>query len=134
MKNKYKILKVPNLAVIYLPKNDGGKAITAVDIDDLVEINKYPGSWHLFEHGPTGHTYVRGWNGSDKPEPLLHRYIMEPERGQNTSHVNGNGLDNRRKNLANVPIGKTAREENSVKDILSKLSWIYLKSLNRGLS
>lgn len=111
MKNEFKLLKVLNTAIIYLPKNDGSQEITVIDAADLIKVASYPGSWHVFEHKQTGLTYVRGWIGYAEKEPLLHRYIMEPDRGQNTSHVNGNGLDNRRKNLANVPIGKTARAE-----------------------
>lgn len=111
MKNRYQVKG--KYTVIYLPRADGSEASTVIDTEDLPKVNKFPGSWHLFEHTELDRYYVRGWD-QEGNEPLLHRYIMEPKRGQNTSHVNGNGLDNRKKNLCNVPIGETALDKSLV--------------------
>lgn len=130
MKNKYKVVPILNVVIIYLDREDGSQEITVIDLEDLGPVLSYSGRWHAINHKSTGLTYARGGDHYYGNRPLLHRYIMNPHRGQNTSHYNGNGLDCRRKNLCNVLIGETARGSRKVSNILSKLTWLYLKIRN----
>lgn len=130
MKNRYRVKG--NYTIIYLPKADGTEATTVIDTEDLLKVASFPGSWHLHKHDELDRWYVRGWTTGGQ-EPLLHRYIMEPEHGQNTSHVNGNGLDNRKKNLRNVPIGKTALNTSLVGRVSAFIDKVILNLLIQKL-
>jgi hypothetical protein len=64
---------------------------TLVD-DDIVEQLR---GWMLFYNSRTG--YVHLYRGREVWS--LHRWIVRPEKGQYTDHINGNKLDNRCDNL-----------------------------------
>lgn len=114
MKNQY-IVKGKQ-AVIFVdapPDYEGGGCIeVCIDTDDLELIKSFPGSWYGFVHKFNGKLYTRGSkqpkcpDGFTSNQPLLHRVIAQPTRGQNTVFVDGNSLNCCKKNLVNVPIGQ----------------------------
>ena len=72
--------------------------ITAiVDDEDEAELTKH--RWYLVKTR-NGHLYaytkIPRITG---PTVLMHRFIMKPPPGLIVHHINGNGLDNRRRNL-----------------------------------
>jgi hypothetical protein len=53
--------------------------------------------WRLFLSGTRKKAYVATWIG---PSMLyMHRLLLGAQKGQEIDHINGNGTDNRRKNL-----------------------------------
>jgi len=75
----------------YIPLTHGAVAI--VDREDYQELNKY--RWFL--RTVRGHAYAaRISNGTTI---LMHRVIMQPPEGMVVDHIDGNGLNNRRRNL-----------------------------------
>ncbi len=65
-----------------------------LDTVDFIRLNKY--SWRPLHNGSTIYARRTGPNGTTI---LLHREIMNPPNGYDVDHKNGDGLDNRRKNL-----------------------------------
>jgi hypothetical protein len=64
-----------------------------VDDSDAEEVLRH--KWHVVTS--RGKLYVRGWNGK---KVCLHNFLIGgPRKGFQVDHKNGNGLDNRRKNL-----------------------------------
>lgn len=76
---------------IYLCGNKGEGKFAIVEDDDFDRVNKY--KWHLHPCG-----YAIGRPGA-KNKILLHRFIMDAQKGEDIDHINGNKLDNRRNNL-----------------------------------
>lgn len=73
--------------VIAIPLTQG--KVSLIDEQDLPLVERY--SWCAWPHRNT--TYAQSGIG------LLHALIMQTPKGMVTDHINGNGLDNRRKNL-----------------------------------
>jgi hypothetical protein len=68
---------------------------TVIDADDLPIVEGL--SWRaMITH--TGHVYASHWEGAGKVL-LLHRAILKPERRMQVDHIDGDGLNNRRRNL-----------------------------------
>jgi hypothetical protein len=63
-----------------------------VDNDDFIWLSKQ--SWCSHSKG-----YAIGWDKENKKVEMMHRIIMHTSKGMDTDHINGNRLDNRRKNL-----------------------------------
>lgn len=115
MKNLYMVKD--KRAVIFIdapPDYDMGGCIEVyIDADDLELIKSFPGTWYAFVHKGNNTLYIRGNkqhsipDGFTSKQPLLHRTIARPKKGQNTVFVNGDSLNCCKKNLANVPIGQT---------------------------
>lgn len=74
--------------VIYL--NDG--KYTIIDKEDYDRVSKYV--WYYLNSG-----YAINNNCKTKKHKLLHRFIMNAPKDKNVDHINGNKLDNRKKNL-----------------------------------
>ena len=76
-----------------IPLTKGRFAI--IDQDDFELVSKY--NWHVFAQ--------KGYAGTDLPRKdgkkklLMHRLIMNPPDKMEIDHINGNVLDNRKKNL-----------------------------------
>lgn len=62
-----------------------------VDDEDFSVLSEY--KWHVLV-GKDGHLYA---NSSEVG--LMHRFISKPTNGMLVDHINGNGFDNRRKNI-----------------------------------
>lgn len=72
--------------------SQGKKAI--IDDDDFDEISKFKWTMHS-----EGYAYRMIYYPDHQKCVLLHRLIMKAVKGQEVDHLNGNKLDNRKKNL-----------------------------------
>jgi hypothetical protein len=73
------------------------KAVLVVDDCDYDELIQY--AWYVIGSGKKPYA-GRLVNVGDKRKAItIHRHIMEPERGQVVDHIDGNPLNNTRKNL-----------------------------------
>lgn len=114
MKNQYFVKgKVATIFVDAPPDYEhGGYMEVVIDAADLELVKSYPGSWYGFRHKYNDKIYTRGSKRTTVPigfsskQPLLHRVIANPTRGQNTVFKDGNSFNCRRSNLVNVPIGQ----------------------------
>lgn len=97
------------------------KTITVVDRlakvdDDMYELlSKY--SWHLNHHG-----YARNGNLES-----MHRMVIGTPKGMFTDHINGDRLDNRRKNLRIVSISDNQKNMSRHKDNKSGYKGVWAK-------
>ena len=119
MKNDYIVRgKVATLFVEAPPNAGYGSVEVKIDPEDLEYIKGWPGTWYSFIHKRNGLVYVRATAhkiagkavsvpGFEQKQPLLHRAIAKPERGQNTIFKDGNSLNLTRDNLVNLPIGES---------------------------
>lgn len=91
----------------------GGCVEVVIDVADLELIKSFPGTWYGFIHKFNDKLYIRGSKvqhvppGYPSKQPLLHRVIAQPKKGENTAFVDGDSLNCCRKNLVNLPIGQT---------------------------
>ncbi len=113
MKNQYIIKDKTAIIFVDAPPDYGSGCLeVCIDVDDLELIKSFPGSWYGFIHKANDKIYTRGSkqphtpDGFTSAQPLLHRAIAKPTRGQNTVFVDGNSLNCCRKNLVNVAIGQ----------------------------
>ena len=67
--------------------------VTLVDDEDFERVNQY--GWWVSRYRHTN--YARGYINSKYIR--LHRFLLNPDKGLQVDHANGNGLDNRRCNL-----------------------------------
>jgi len=113
MKNTYVIRD--NVAVIFVdaPPNAGyGYLEVKIDAEDLPLVSSWPGSWYGFVHKSSGLINIRATavkqnvEGFEQKQPLLHRVIARPEKGQNTVFKDGDSLNLTRENLINLRIGE----------------------------
>lgn len=73
----------------------GNARFTLVDDEDFDWLNQW--KWHYCKSGSGKVGYARNWN---KGNPIrMHRLIMGDPDGKQIDHINGDGLDNQRKNL-----------------------------------
>jgi len=116
MNNRYEVKG--DKACIFLTHKDGRQEVVTIDAQDLHIAQEFKGHWYPFRHPRTGKIYARGYYRDPKTkkvqQPLLHRLIMNPTRGQNTGHIDGDTLNCTRGNMINVPIGV------NIKDVIKK--------------
>jgi len=67
--------------------------VSLVDDQDFSKVSGY--KWFRKRNDYNGEVAVT----TGRPREYLHRLVMEAPKGMNIDHINGNGLDNRRKNL-----------------------------------
>lgn len=79
-----------------IPLTQGKVAI--VDDEDYPKLIKF--KWHARKNKNT--FYAGTHQKSNDPIILMHRLILNPPKGMQTDHINGNGLDNRKENLRAV--------------------------------
>lgn len=83
--------------------------VTAADYEKYAE--PFGGTWIAVKHQRTKKYYCRGgrWHNPDTglfEQPMLHRLIAKPEKGEITAHIDHNTLDCRPENMLNIPIGE----------------------------
>lgn len=89
--------------VYFVPLTQG--AYTKIDIQDAEKVMRL--HWYLFRDPRTGRMYaVREENGVSV---RLHRWLLNADETKDVDHENGDGLDNRRKNLREATKEQNAR-------------------------
>lgn len=118
MKNDFMIRGKTATLFVEAPPNVGyGSVEVKLDAKDLEIAKAWPGTWFSFVHPRNGRLYIRATAhkvagkavsvpGFEQKQPLLHRVIAKPDRGQNTIFKDGNSLNLTRDNLVNLPIGE----------------------------
>ena len=123
MRNQYVIRG--NVAVIFVdaPPNAGyGYLEVKVDVDDLDVIKAWPGSWYGFVHKTSGLINIRGSKimsdtpGYTQKQPLLHRIISHPTKGENVHFKDKDSLNCTRGNLVNLRIGEVYEPPEPIAD------------------
>jgi hypothetical protein len=66
-----------------------------VDDGDALRVGSI--SWHAFNNSKDQLVYARGWHRGRCV--LMHRFLLDPPRGVQVDHINGDTLDNRRENI-----------------------------------
>lgn len=94
---------------INVPLVNGGWTI--IDADDFSKISRLV--W--FQHNGYALYYIRDENGS-RTQGRLHRLILSSPKGVLVDHINGNPLDNRKRNLRLCNDTGNARNANKRKD------------------
>lgn len=119
MKNDFIVRGKEATLFVEAPRGVGyGSVEVKLDAKDLEHIKTWPGTWFAFIHKRNGQMYIRATAhkvagkpvevpGFEQKQPLLHRVIAKPERGQNTIFKDGNSLNLRSDNLVNLPIGES---------------------------
>jgi hypothetical protein len=129
MNNTYGTLEDGRVQILLTRKNGNPQEAVVIDAEDLPRLLAFKGHFYPFTHQKTGKVYARGYYKDPETgkvqQPLLHRLIADPSKGQNTAHVNGNTLDCTRENLRNLSIGKNIedvlREEKTFTDGLKEV-------------
>lgn len=75
--------------------SNGGFA--KVDSDDFEWLSKY--TWRWIKPRNIYYVVTGIWIKKQSVHSRMHRFIMNANKGDIVDHVNGNGLDNRKKNL-----------------------------------
>lgn len=71
---------------------------TIIDDEDYDIVSKY--SWYAQNYAHKGYTpCYHARTDINRKKVLMHRLIMNPKPDQNIDHINGDGLDNRKRNL-----------------------------------
>ncbi len=69
-----------------------------VDDADYEAVSKL--NWYAKKGNSTTYARHETWSGGKAVASIfMHRFILMPKRNQIIDHINGNGLDNRRKNI-----------------------------------
>lgn len=75
----------------------GKGEFTLVDDEDFCKLSLI--KWRILKARGYTKDYVYGYISSKKRHIFLHRFLMNPQIGMVVDHINGDGLDNRKKNL-----------------------------------
>jgi hypothetical protein len=89
MNKKKKITLMGNYAIMDVSTKKYSNKCCLIDLEDIEKVSKI--NW-----SPNNNGYAHG--GSYK-RFLLHRYIMNAQKGQIIDHINGDIMDNRKANL-----------------------------------
>lgn len=114
MNNTYGIRPDGRIEILLTHKDPGRQQAVIIDAQDLEVVQNFKGHFYPFKHPRTGKLYARGYyydpETKKAQQPLLHRLIAGPTRGQNTTPLDGNTLDCTRKNLRNLAIGQNIQD------------------------
>lgn len=123
MKNAYEVRGAITAISI---NTQEGPVDAIIDTKDLEKVKAFPGSWYRVEHPITGEYFVRGYHtvkGSHLQQVVLHNYIMDhTNRRTAVAHINGDKLDNRRRNLIVIIRNKYPKE--ALEAALNKLQGV----------
>lgn len=111
-KHENEYIKQDGYTVLRIISDKYGTFDFMIDNDDVDRVKKY--HWSIFHvHKPKEWTQVFYASTNSKKllstHFLLHRYIMQVEKGMAVDHIDGNSLDMRRRNLRICTV-----EENSM--------------------
>lgn len=116
--------------------------VALIDDEDNELINQY--RWNPLWNGYTyyAHGRIPGKDSYKRPFIRMHRLIMNTQPGEQTDHINHNGLDNRRsnlrictrgQNLANMQSRTGVSKFKGVSWSKQRRKWITHISLNKKL-
>jgi len=91
-------------------RNGEWKCRTKIDNEDIERISKY--KWSLVRTGVQRRKYVQGNVNGDRTA-RLHTFLMGKKDGLCIDHINGDGLDNRKKNLRHATYSENASNRRS---------------------
>lgn len=94
---------------------------TLVDDEDYDFLNQW--KWFAYKDRTTFYARRNIRENNKIKTILMHRIITNPEKGLVVDHINGNGLDNQRKNLRNVT--RRQNSQNSQQKTSSKYPGVY---------
>ena len=78
-----------------IPLTQGKVAI--VDDADFLWLNEH--KWHVTIHSSRCYAVRHAKDNGRRSKVYMHRVILDPLFNKDTDHINGDGLDNRRRNL-----------------------------------
>lgn len=90
---KNEIIEYDDYAEIIIHSPKYGEFRTKIDLDDVKRCQEF--KWGINKFGKFKKIYVVGASG----KLLLHRYIMNVEKGLDVDHIHGDTLDNRKSQL-----------------------------------
>jgi hypothetical protein len=96
MKNEYRVLG--ETTIIYLNRRDGSVLECLIDTTDLELAKRFVGKWYSHRNYVCGNSKV----GGKGTTIFLHSLILNTPKHLMVDHIDGNTLDNRRKNIRNV--------------------------------
>ncbi len=109
-----------------LPLTDNMYAM--VDNNDYVLLSKH--KWAARKDCRNFYAYRRVITKGKRRLVLMHRLIMNPPKNMQVDHINGNGLDNRRKNLRICT--QSENQQNSYKHRAGRLLGTHRVFINGG--
>lgn len=95
----------------------GGK--TQVDDEDYDMLNKY--TWHAKQSHNVLYVVRKPWKS---PTILMHRVILNTPDDMEIDHIDGNGLNNQKKNLRNVNHRENAQNRHQVRKKTSRFTGV----------
>ena len=78
-----------------------------VDDEDFEWLNQF--NWSVFKYKNTDTMYAKRNSPSTPRTVSMHREIMSNPKDMGVDHIDGNGLNNQRKNLRNCTSGENSR-------------------------
>lgn len=105
--------------IALIPLKNGYEAI--IDISDAVKVERY--GWVL--DGTKPNKYVHTCAGKSRKTLKLHRFILGAKIGDIVDHIDGNGLNNTRKNLRLVTASQNGANRRKIKIKTSKYKGVH---------
>ena len=113
---------------------DQTKAVYAlVDDEDYEELSQYKWYFHKGKNDNRADYTKRYQHKNNKATIIsMHRAIMKPPKGMVVDHINGNGLDNRKKNLRVCTNAENCRNAKKPKNNKSGHTGIFWRKEDKG--
>ncbi|MEK4263669.1 HNH endonuclease [Paenibacillus sp. FSL L8-0499] len=142
MRNEYNVLG--DYAEIILNRKNGMKLKALVDIEDIEVLLKIETTW-VSQYSPLTKSYYvvansKKENGK-RTKFILHRIIMNTEKGMIVDHINHDTLDNRKQNLRLVTqsenqenrLGATRKSKTGIRNVsYHKTSGLWVVVIGRN--